>query len=111
MSIASDEALEWHGLNGDEVGDRDSAYSAEELDAAYVAGRTAGPTYEEIEAAGIEMYRQELCIIRDGDVTTDEATTALYELIGDDDIAKNTRRQVRAHAALVLQIARRAVTE
>ena len=51
MSIATDEALEWHGLHGDENGDRDSSYSADELDDAYIAGRTAEPTEDEIEAA------------------------------------------------------------
>ena len=51
MSIATDEALEWHGLHGDENGDRDSSYSADEMDDAYVAGRTAYPTEAEIEAA------------------------------------------------------------
>ena len=51
MSIATDEALEWHGLYGDEIGDEDSSYSADEMDDAYVAGRTAEPTEAEIEAA------------------------------------------------------------
>lgn len=51
MSIATDDALEWHGLHGDENGDRDSSYSADEMDDAYVAGRTAEPTEAEIEAA------------------------------------------------------------
>ncbi|MFT8330284.1 hypothetical protein [Bifidobacterium psychraerophilum] len=56
MSIAEQEALEWHGLNGDENGDRDSAYSAQELDNAYIAGRTAEPTEAEIEVAAKAMY-------------------------------------------------------
>ena len=60
MSIATDEALEWHGLHGDENGDRDSSYSADEMDDAYVAGRTAEPTEAEIEAAAKAMY-DELC--------------------------------------------------
>ena len=34
MSIATDEALEWHGSHGDKPGDRDSTYSDEELGAA-----------------------------------------------------------------------------
>ena len=56
MSIATDEALEWHGLHGDEPGDRDSTYSAEELDEAYIAGRTAEPTEAEIKAVVRAMY-------------------------------------------------------
>ena len=56
MSIATDEALEWHGLHGDEPGDRDSTYSAEELDQAYIAGRTAEPTDAEIKAVVRAMY-------------------------------------------------------
>ena len=56
MSIATDEALEWHGLHGDEPGDRDSTYSAEELDEAYIAGRTAEPTEAEIKAVDSAMY-------------------------------------------------------
>ena len=51
MSIAADEALEWHGLHSDEIGDRDSSYSADEMDDAYIAGRSAEPTEAEIEAA------------------------------------------------------------
>ena len=50
MSIATDEALEWHGLYGDKLGDENSWYSAAELYDAYVAGRTADPTEAEIEA-------------------------------------------------------------
>ena len=57
MSIATDEALEWHGLHGDEPGDRDSTYSAEELDAAYIAGRTAPVTDIEVEAAAFAHYK------------------------------------------------------
>ena len=34
----SDKMEEYHGLNGDEVGDQESRYSAEELDSAYIAG-------------------------------------------------------------------------
>jgi hypothetical protein len=79
--------------------------------AAYTYGRIAKPTQTEIEAAGIEMYRQELCTIRDCEVTTAEATEALYELIGDDDIADHTRKMVRDRAALVLKAARKAVME
>jgi hypothetical protein len=56
MSIATDEALEWHGLHGDEPGDRDSTYSAEELYAAYIAGRTADVTDAEVKAAVRAMY-------------------------------------------------------
>lgn len=56
MSIAADEALEWHGLHGDENGDRDSSYSADEMDDAYIAGRTAEPTEAEIEAAAHRLY-------------------------------------------------------
>ena len=50
MSIATDEALEWPGLYGDEIGDENSWYSAAELYDAYVAGRTAAPTEAEVEA-------------------------------------------------------------
>ena len=61
MTIAMCEAIEWHGLHGDEPGDRDSTYSAEELDAAYIAGRTAEPTEAEIEAATTEWDRHGYC--------------------------------------------------
>ena len=50
MSVATDEALEQHGLHSDEIGGEGSWYSAAELDDAYVAGRTADPTEAEIEA-------------------------------------------------------------
>lgn len=56
MSIATGEALEWHGLHGDEPGDRDSTYSAGELDEAYIAGRTAEPSETGIDAAAKEFY-------------------------------------------------------
>lgn len=61
MSIATDEALEWHGLHGDEPGDRDSTYSAEELDAAYIAGRTADVTDAEVKSAMNELYGHGYC--------------------------------------------------
>lgn len=56
MSIAADEAFEWHGLNGDENGDKDSTYSAEELDNAYIAGRSAGITDAEVDAAALTIW-------------------------------------------------------
>ena len=59
MSIATDEALEWHGLHGDENGDRDSSYSADEMDDAYIAGRSAEPTEAEIEAATMAIQTLE----------------------------------------------------
>jgi protein-disulfide isomerase-like protein with CxxC motif len=79
--------------------------------AAYFIGRTAAPTEAEIEAAAIEMYRQELCTICDCEATTDEAIEALYEMIGDNAIADDTRRMVHERAALVLESGRKKVME
>ena len=42
MIKAEEYADVWHGENGDELGDRDSAYGAEEMDNACIAGFIAG---------------------------------------------------------------------
>jgi hypothetical protein len=115
MSIAIDEARKLYSHPNAQNIANSRMFDLGELRAyqraAYTYGRSAKPTQVEIEAAGIEMYRQELCTIRDSDVTTDEAAAALYELIGDDSIAEYTRSMVFTQSKLVLEAARKAVTE
>ena len=100
MSIATDEALEWHGLHGDEPGDRDSTYSAEELDAAYIAGRTAEPTDAEIDAA-INMSEDHI-VLSDCDGFVECECGAVFATY-----AVHARHQMKA----VLEAARKAVSK
>lgn len=95
MSIATDEALEWHGLHGDENGDRDSSYSADEMDDAYIAGRTAEPTEAEIEAAARVFF---------GNLHYPSASLDWDK--ASDQVKDNWRRKTR----LALTAARKAVT-
>jgi len=104
MSIATDEALEWHGLHGDDPGARDPTYSAEELDAAYIAGRTAEPTTVEVSEAAYALWKTEVNMA-DLNPTETEYTDAWGKL------SRQQRDMYRSKARTVLEAARKAVME
>ena len=101
MSIAVDEARKYVAEVGDCMG----------ADEAYCAGRTALATDAEVEEATIELYRQDLSDVRGVEQTTEQARKALYSDIGSDDTAQNTRAVYHQKARMILEAARRRVTE
>ncbi len=99
MSIATDEAFEWHGLHGDENGDRDGSYSADEMDDAYIAGRTAEPTKAEVEEVAKALYTSKAWN------RLDERTPCW------EDQSTEVRGNYMMNAGSLLKVARKAVTE